>query len=341
MDKKSRHMKRWLPSLVFLSLLSVSLAVYVGSVKVPASQVGAGIAYGIERALHVTPTFKPPKFFIIIWELRLPRVLLAYLVGLALASAGVAAQALFRNPLADPYIIGVSAGASVGAAVASVYAPSQMGTFALLSAVLSVLVVYSAAKVNGNVPVDTLLLAGVAYGFMASAVTWYIILKEGERARVTWMWMMGSFNGASWSDVGQMAVVALLGTGFLIWKWRELNLLLLGEESVALGLDVSLYRKLVIGAVALLTAFAVSTAGIIGFVGLVAPHIMRILLGPNHRRLTPAAALFGGVLLVTADLIARVLSRPTEIPVGIVTALMGAPFFLYLLRKHRRGVFSA
>ncbi len=334
-------MRKWLPALAFLSLVSLFLGVYVGSVGVPASQVSTGIAYGVARALHLTTTSKPPKFFVIIWEIRLPRVLLAYLVGLALASAGVAAQALFKNPLADPYIIGVSAGASIGAAIASVYAPSQMGPFALVFAVFSVLVVYSAAKVDGNVPVDTLLLAGVAYGFMASAVTWYIILKEGERARVTWMWMMGSFNGASWANVGQMAVVTLLGTGFLIWKWRELNLLLLGEESVALGLDVSLYRKLTVGAIALLTAFAVSTAGIIGFVGLVAPHIMRILLGPNHRRLTPAAALLGGVLLVTADLVARVLSRPTEIPVGIVTALMGAPFFLYLLRKHRKGVFTA
>ncbi|NJE02346.1 iron ABC transporter permease [Thermococcus sp. JdF3] len=333
-------MRKWLPALALLSTAALFLGVYVGSVGISPSDVTASIAYGIKSTLsHFTQTNpgEKPRYFVIIWELRLPRVLLAYLVGLSLASAGVASQALFRNPLADPYIIGVSAGAGIGAALGAIYAPSHMGSLALASALLSVFIVYSVSRVDGHVPVDTLLLAGIAYGFLASAVTWYLIISQGERAHVTWMWLMGTFNGASWGDVGGMFIVSALGTGFLIWKWRELNLILLGEESIALGLDLHLYRKLFIGAIAVLTAFAVSTAGIIGFIGLVSPHVMRLLLGPNHKSLTPASALFGGVLLVFADLLARTVAKPTELPVGIITALMGAPFFLYLLMKHKRG----
>ncbi len=151
------------------------------------------------------------------------------------------------------------------------------------------------------------------------------------------MWLLGSFNGSTWKSVGIMFLISFCGVLFLSWRWRELNLILLGEESIALGLDLHLYRKIFLGVIATLTAFAVYTSGIIGFIGLVSPHIMRLILGPNHRELTPATALFGGVLLVIADLLARTLAKPTVIPVGIVTALMGAPFFLYLLMKHKRG----
>ncbi|WP_297421328.1 iron ABC transporter permease [Thermococcus sp.] len=334
-------MRKWLPTLVILSLMAVFIGVYIGSVSISPSGITSSIAYGVKEALHgLFPSINPgkkPEYFVIVWELRLPRVLLAYLVGMSLAGAGTASQALFRNPLADPYIIGISAGAGLGAALASVYSPGHMGLAALVSAVLSVLIVYSVSKVDGRVPMDTLLLAGIAFGFLASAATWYVIISHQNRATVTWMWLMGSFNGAMWTNVGEMALVSTIGLGFLIWRWRELNLILLGEESIALGLDLHLYRKLFIGAITLLTAFSVSTSGIIGFVGLMGPHIMRLILGPNHRELTPASALFGGVLLVTADLLARVLARPTEIPVGIITAIMGAPFFLYLLMKHKRG----
>ena len=329
-------MKKLLAILVALSLTAGFLGVYVGSVSVSPGDVTESIFYGLKSLFLPNPGEKP-RYFIIIWELRLPRVLLAYLVGLSLASAGVASQALFRNPLADPYIIGVSAGAAVGAAIGAIYSPAHMGVFALLSSLASVFVVYTVSKVDGHVPVDTLLLAGIAYGFLASAVSWYLVLSQGEKAHLTMMWLMGTFNGSDWGDVLQMALVSAFGTGFLLWKWRELNLVLFGEESIALGLDVNLYRKLFIGTIALLTAFAVSTAGIIGFIGLISPHVMRLILGPNHRSLTPASALFGGFLLVSADLLARTVARPMEIPVGIVTALMGAPFFLYLLMKHKRG----
>jgi len=338
-------MRKWPPALIALSLLSMFLGIYIGSVHVSVADVSGSIVYGIKSSLSSVFPFvrpgKPPRYFIIVWELRLPRVLLAYLVGVALASAGVASQALFKNPLADPYIIGISAGAGIGGALGAIYWPEHMGLLALVFSLISVFAVYSVAKVDGKIPVDTLLLAGIAYGFFASAITSYLIISQAERAHVTWMWLMGTFNGRGWDSVGGMFLVTLLGLLFLLLKWRELNLLLLGEESIALGLDLHLYRKLVIGVIALLTAFSVATAGIIGFIGLVSPHIMRLILGPNHRELTPATALFGGSLLVIADLLARTVASPTELPVGIITAMMGAPLFMYLLIKHKRGELMA
>ncbi|BAD86398.1 ABC-type iron(III)-siderophore transport system, permease component [Thermococcus kodakarensis KOD1] len=333
-------MRKIIPALIVLSLLSIFLGVYIGPVGLSPSDVTSGIAYGVKVTLSRFFPFnlgEPPKYFSIIWKIRLPEVLLAYLVGLSLASAGVASQALFRNPLADPYIIGISSGAAFGAALSLLVGITYMPYLSLAFSFLSVFIVYSLARTNGKVPVDTLLLAGIAYGFLANAATWYIYVTHPHNAYITWTWLLGSFNGAEWKEVLIMLVVSSLGTGFLIWKWRELNLILLGEESIALGLDLHLYRKVFLGVIATLTAFAVYTSGVIGFVGLVSPHIMRIILGPNHRELTPSTALFGGILLVVADLLARTVAKPQVIPVGIITAFMGAPFFLYLLMKHKRG----
>ncbi|AJC71659.1 MAG: iron ABC transporter permease [Thermococcus sp.] len=330
-------MRKLLPILLALSVVVMFLGVYVGSVELSPSDVTDSIVYGIKRALLGESPAEKPKYFIIIWEFRLPRVLLAYLVGLSLASAGVASQALFKNPMADPYIIGISGGASIGAALGLIYFPNHVSLLSFAFAILSVYVVYTVAKVDGRIPVDTLLLSGVAFGFMANAVTSYLVLTLGPRAHLTYMWLMGSFNGADWEKVRNVFLASLFGLSFLIWKWKELNVLLLGEEGVALGLDVDTFRKFVVVVIAIMSAVSVASAGIIGFVGLIGPHIARILVGPNHKRLTLNAALIGGILMVLADLLARTISRPTEIPVGIVTAMMGGPFFLYLLRKHKRG----
>ncbi|AEH24372.1 iron (III) dicitrate transport system permease protein [Pyrococcus yayanosii CH1] len=273
----------------------------------------------------------------IILKIRLPRVLLAYIVGFSLASAGTASQALFKNPLADPYILGISGGASVGAALAMVYAPKYVGLAALVGALLAVYIVYGLAKVDGHVPVDVLLLAGIALGFFSHALTSYILYVNREEIHAGILWLMGTFSLADWGKLAVMIGAVLVGFSLLMFSWRELNLLLLGEESVALGLDVNLYRKLVIAAISLLTGVAVANSGIIGFVGLVSPHVMRLIVGPNHRRLLPAAALFGGVLMVLSDLISRVVIAPAEVPVGIITALFGAPFFTYLLVRRKRG----
>ncbi|ASJ00045.1 FecCD family ABC transporter permease [Thermococcus gorgonarius] len=326
--------------LAVLSLLSLFLSLYIGPVRISPLEVSKCLLYGLKSSLGLGGELKP-KYFFIVWELRLPRTLLAYLVGMSLASAGVASQALFKNPMADPYIIGISGGASIGAVLGFIYAPSHISELAFLFALGSVYLVYRVSRVDGRVPVDTLLLAGIAFGFMAGAITSYLVLTLGSTAHLTYMWLMGSFNGSDWSKVQEMAVVTAFGLGFLLWKWRELNLLLLGEEGIALGLEVDKFRKLLIIVISLMTAVAVATAGIIGFVGLIGPHIARLLVGPNHKRLTLNAAVFGGFLMVSSDIIARTVVKPDEIPVGIVTSIIGGGFFLYLLIKHKRGELRA
>lgn len=338
-------MKR-LAFLVIISLASIFFGVAFGSVSLPLGETFSYVILGAKDAImtfmgsifgfsHTLPPAGPD--YTIVWDIRLPRVLLAYLVGVSLASAGTASQALFKNPLGDPYILGISGGASVGAALMALYAPRYIEFGALVGALGAVYIVYSVSRVDGHVPVDTLLLAGVAFGFLAGALTSYLLYVKAESVHYAVFWLMGTFSTATWSDVGVVALSTVAGVLALSLTWRELNLLLFGEESVALGLDVGTYRKVVIFLISLLTAVAVSKSGVIGFIGLVSPHAMRTIFGPNHRRLLPASALFGGALTVFADLLARVIAAPSELPVGIVTAMIGAPFFMYLLVKRKRG----
>ncbi len=328
-------MKKLIPLLIS-SILLILLGIAVGPVRISLSEILASFSLENIKIAFSSPNMLEENAYIIL-QIRLPRIILAYLVGLSLASAGTASQALFKNPLADPYIIGISWGAAVGASIAALYFPQYMGLFALLGALLAVITVYRIAKVNGHIPVDTLLLAGIALGFFTSALTSYLLYVGRERIHNAIFWLMGTFNGADWGDVKLVLLSSILGVGVLLFSWRELNLLLLGEESIAMGLDINLYRKIVIGIISLLTSFAVATSGIIGFVGLISPHAMRIVFGPNHKKLLPASALFGGTLMVFADILARILLKPAEVPVGIITALFGAPFFIYLLMKKKRG----
>jgi len=321
--------------LMFLSLGSVLIGIYLGPVFLSPSKVNWAIFQGL-KGLFIGTT-KKTGIYIIVWEIRLPRVIVAYLTGTLLASAGVAAQALFKNPLADPYLLGISGGAAVGASLAFAFFPSHVGSVAFLFSLISVYVVYKVAKIRDRIPVENLLLAGIAYGFMAGAITSYLIVVLGPKAHLTWMWLMGSFNGATWNNVPELLIASVLGVLFLHLNWRNLNLLLLGDESIALGLDVDFFRKVVIVAIALMTSITVPGVGIIGFVGLMAPHIVRFMVGPNHKRLVINTALFGGLLLVLADTLARTIARPLDIPVGIITSMMGGPFFLYLLRRQKRG----
>ncbi|NJE26953.1 iron ABC transporter permease [Thermococcus sp. MV5] len=328
-------MKKLIP-LLLSSIVLVLLGIVVGSVRIPFREIVSSFSLKTLKMALSSPNSLKGNTYIIL-QIRLPRVLLAYFVGVSLASAGTASQALFKNPLADPYIIGISGGAAVGASIAALYFPRYMGFFALLGALLAVSTVYRIAKVNGHIPVDTLLLAGIALGFFTSALTSYLLYVGRESVHNAIFWLMGTFNGAVWKEVRLVMLSSVLGTLFLFMSWKELNLLLLGEESISIGLDINLYRKLIIGVISLLTSFAVATSGIIGFVGLISPHAMRLVFGPNHKRLLPASALFGGSLMVFADLLARSLLSPTEVPVGIITALFGAPFFIYLLMKKKRG----
>lgn len=330
------------PALVLLLLgllvVGMVLSAQMGSVPIAARDVVASLGIG-PAADETTRT--------IVLQIRLPRIILAVVVGAGLASAGTVFQGLFRNPMADPYIIGVSAGAALGATIAIVsgvsfaFAGLSAPTLLAFAGALSVtLLVYRLAWARGDVAVEHLLLAGVAVGAFLGAIISALQLFGGESLQQVIFWLMGGFSGRSWEHVLLAAPYA--GAGYLAARVlaRDLNLLVMGDETArSLGVPVPRSRGILIVAGSLMAAAPVAVSGLIGFVGLVVPHLMRLLTGPDHRRLLPAAALAGGFTLLAADTIARTIAAPAEIPVGIVTAALGAPFFLYLLRRHRTRTF--
>lgn len=290
--------------------------------------------------------WQPPQEInrLIVLQVRLPRVILAALVGAALALAGSILQALFRNPLADPYVTGVSSGASLGAALALTFWANlnllgigAVPFFAFLGALAALVLVYRLAQVEGATPVTVLLLAGIAVGSCFSAGVSLLVYFSQERAHGVVFWLLGSLGGATWQEV--RLVVPYLAAGFAaaFFYAREMNALLFGEETAwHLGVEVEKMKRWGLVTGCLLTAAAVSVSGIIGFLGLVTPHVVRMLTGPDHRVLLPGAALAGAILLLAADTLARTLIAPTELPVGIITTMLGGPFFIYLLRRRKK-----
>ncbi len=284
---------------------------------------------------------------VIISQIRLPRIFLSIFVGIALASAGVIFQGLFRNPMADPFVIGVSAGAAFGATIGLVFITgvgllgiSTTTIFALLGAVGTTFLVYSIAKIRGKVSVITLLLSGIALSAMLSAMTYLImIFRAHDMAKIVF-WVMGGFTSASWNNffiLAPVVTVLVIVSGFFM---RDLNILSLGDErAVQLGVQTERIKKILLVMASLIAAVAVSMSGIIGFVGLVTPHILRLIVGPDHKILYPTSAIAGGIVLLISDTLARTVLIPREIPVGIITSIIGVPFFLYLLVKSRKEVF--
>lgn len=286
----------------------------------------------------------PAHYSSVFWDVRIPRVILAGLVGASLACAGTAMQAIFRNSMADPFIIGVSSGAAVGAVSAGLIGLTvAIGAFmapalAFVGALVTVMVVYRMGTVKGRVYVDTLLLSGVAIAAFLGAVVSFLIYFAREDYHMLIPWLLGSFSVANWTYVWILVLPAFAGSFVVFMYGRELNALLLGEETAHnLGADPEFLKKTMLATAAIVTAGAVAFTGIIGFVGLIVPHMMRIIVGANHRILVPAATLFGASFLIWADSIARTVIPGQELPVGIITALCGGPFFLYLLRSSRTG----
>lgn len=279
----------------------------------------------------------------ILWELRLPRVVLAGLVGAALAGAGGLAQGLFRNPLADPGLLGVSSGAAVGAAVVIVMgaASSRIGinTGACIGAAVCTWCVYRVGRTRWGLHVTRMLLVGVAVNALVSAALAFLsYVATDQQLRNLMFWLLGSFNGAGWHAVGMTALALLVLIG-LSWRFATpLNVLALGEsEARHLGIRVEQLQQGVIVAVAVAVGISVAAVGTIGFVGLVVPHVVRMLCGPDHRRLLPATMLLGALLMVLADLAARMMLNPAELPIGVFTALVGAPFFVALVIRSGRN----
>ncbi len=278
----------------------------------------------------------------IIWFIRFPRSLLAILVGTGLSVVGVTMQALVLNPLADPYILGVSSGASVGAVSVILFGVfSSFGIYAVsfgafVGAVLSSAIVFFLALRQGRISPTRLILAGVAMSYLFSAITSFLTLKSGtgEAARRVLFWLLGGLSGTKWSDLTLPLISLVLGLAYLLLRVRSLNTLLMGEETATtLGTDIDQFRKQLFLVTSLLTGVIVAVSGAIGFVGLMIPHIVRLLVGSDHRRVLPVSILVGGIFLILSDILARILIAPEELPVGIITALFGAPFFLWMLQN--------
>lgn len=276
---------------------------------------------------------------VILLQIRLPRIILAVLVGSALAVAGATMQGLFKNPMADPYVIGISSGAAFGASIA-IISHISVPVAAFLCAVGTVFLVYSIAKGSGGVSTESLLLSGIAVAAFFSALTSLLIYLAGEDLHQIIFWLMGGLWASDWDKVTVAFPFIFLGiTGIFMFS-RDLNAMLLGEEPAQhLGIEVENVKKILLVFVSLVTAVAVSVSGIIGFVGLIIPHMVRIVVGPDHRVLIPLCALVGGIFLVWTDALARTVIAPTELPLGIITALLGVPFFIYLLHR-KKGVFG-
>lgn len=289
----------------------------------------------------------PSSLETILFDIRLPHTALMALAGMALGGSGAAYQGLFRNPLADPYIIGVASGAGLGAVLAmaakspsSLLGMAAIPVAAFVGAVLSVGLVYSIARVGRTTPITTLLLAGVAVGTFASALTMLIVLLATDELRRAIGWLLGGFALAGWGPVLASLPYLAIGVGTLVLLGRPLNVLQFGdEEAMQLGLDVEKFKLVIVAAASLAAATAVAFTGIIAFVGLIVPHLVRILWGHDYRRLVPLATLGGGVVLLAADIVARTVLAPRSLPVGIVTSVAGAPFFLWLLRRAKREIF--
>lgn len=283
----------------------------------------------------------PASWRTIVWDVRLPRVLLAGLAGATLAMCGATYQGVFRNPLAEPYLIGVATGAALGATIVvvsdvdvSVGGMSALPLAAFAGALISVTIVYGVARVGNTVPSTTLILAGVAMSSLAMALTSFLMLRDTSHTLSVFSVVLGSFNTATWTKIAWVLPYAVPAAAVILAHGRVLNVLSLDEDQArALGVDVERTKLVLLGAASLAAAAAVSVSGTIGFVGLIVPHAVRLMWGPDNRALLPMSILLGAAFLIGADVVARMVDRPSEVPVGIITAFCGVPFFLYLLRR--------
>ncbi|HEY9061700.1 MAG TPA: iron chelate uptake ABC transporter family permease subunit [Pseudobacteroides sp.] len=283
----------------------------------------------------------------IVLNLRLPRIILSALVGSALSVVGAALQGMFKNPMADPYVMGISSGASLGSAIAIVagleYTFSGIGLitmFAFTGSILTIICIYNIARVGNKIPSTTLLLAGIAINFMLLSMVSVIMVFNRDQVEKIVFWVMGSVSAASWNQIAFLFPMVLIGIIVILVFSRDLNLMSTGEETAkSLGTEVENVKKILIVICSILVAASVSVSGAIGFVGLIIPHAVRLLSGSDHRSLLPFSAVGGALFMVICDTISRSAAAPMEIPVGAVTSILGSPYFIYLLYKNKKKVF--
>ncbi|MFF5724757.1 FecCD family ABC transporter permease [[Kitasatospora] papulosa] len=328
--------------LAVLLLVSVTAGLAIGSVHVPPGQVWGIVTHAV-GADWSEPDWSRPRETIVL-DVRAPRVLLGAVAGAGLAVVGTALQALIRNPLAEPYLLGVSSGASLGAVTVIVFGvtlfgPVSLSVAAFAGALGALILVYATARTGGRITSARLVLSGVAIAAVLTAMLNLLLLTtdRGNEARAVLAWTLGGLGGVNWGTLWLPSTALLLGIAVLVVHARNLNLLLAGEEAATtMGLDVARFRARMFVLLSLVTGVLVAAAGPIGFVGLMVPHTVRLFVGGDHRRVLPTAALGGAVFLVSADIVARTVAAPMEIPVGVLTALCGGPFFLWLMRKDAR-----
>lgn len=321
-------MKKILPLiLIGATIITAIISLGLGSINIPIGQI-----LGLETAPDYVKT--------IIYDIRLPRIFMALLIGMMLSSSGVVVQAVFQNPLADPYIIGIAASATLGAVIAYMFKlPDVMyGILAFFSCLISTFIIFKLSNRKGRVNITTLLIVGIAVSAFIGSFTSFSMYMIGEESFKITMWLMGYLGAGSWKKVVILIIPLTISLLYFYSKRIELDALLSGdEEAHALGVDVHTLKVKILTVSAFIVAFSVAFSGMIGFVGLIIPHTIRMVTGPSNSRLLPNAALAGGFFLLLCDTLGRVIIAPVEIPIGVVTAFFGAPFFLYLAFKKRGG----
>lgn len=287
-------------------------------------------------------------YLTIVWQIRMPRILLAGLVGCGLSVVGAAYQGLFRNPLADPHILGVSSGAALGATIAMLsgigvqfLSLGMIGSCAFVGALLTAFVVYQLSCVGNKLPVVNILLTGIAVSTMLSSVIAFLMTFHHDKIEKVYLWTMGSFSASTWDRVCFLAIITAICCGVIILFSSELDVITTGNDTAeSLGINTAKIKKILIIAASLQVAACVSVSGIIGFVGLVIPHCIRLISGPRHKVLLPLSCLGGAIFMIICDTISRIAAAPSEIPVGVITAILGTPYFIFLLQRNKRGVLS-
>ena len=331
--------------LTVLLVISILTAVTIGSVDLSVKDVYSVILYKV-FGIGDPEVYGVGAMSDIVWFIRLPRILLATAVGMGLAVAGVVMQAIVKNPIADPYILGISSGASLGATVAiflgvgAVLGSNSIGICAFIGAFLISVLVQITANIGGRANSVRLLLAGTALGSVCSAFSNFVVYIAGDRdgIQTVTFWLMGSLAGAKWENLAVIIPCVFIATLFFCTQSRILNMMLLGDEvSITLGTDLHRYRQVYLVVTALLIGFVVYSAGIIGFVGLIIPHVVRMFFGTDHKKMLPLSALSGSIFLIWADVASRIIIPKSEVPIGILVSMIGAPCFIYLLVRRSYG----
>ncbi|MCG4580727.1 FecCD family ABC transporter permease [Clostridium cochlearium] len=325
-------------SIILSSTLGVANITFSKSMQILMSKIPF-----INKLLNVDNISETHKLIII--NIRLPRIILSALIGAGLSVVGCVFQAIFKNPMADPYVLGISSGSALGASISIVMGFSSMalgiaGTtlFAFIGAIFTTVLVYFIAKTGTKLPTNTLLLAGVSVSFLFSSINSLIMIFNRDRVEQIVFWTMGSLASATWKQVISLFLFVIIGFILIIIYSRDLNLMLMGDETAcSLGIEVNFVKKFLLIVSSIIIASCVSVSGVIGFVGLIVPHITRMIVGPNHKVLIPFSTLGGAIFMIICDTLSRILAPPAEIPVGAITALFGAPYFIYLLIKNKKG----